>query len=145
MISESDMKYLLGAAVPLRLAFVTNSGWPIIVSLWYVHQDQKLYCATHKSAKILSHLRSGQRCAFEIGNNEPPYRGIRGRGIVTLRQGRGEQVLRTLLSRYLKNVDSPLAKRLLARSQDEIVIEIRPERVYSWDFTDRMRGSLPDS
>ena len=142
MISESDTKYLLEATIPLRLAFVTNSGWPFIVSLWYVYQDQKLYCATHKSAKILNHLRSGQKCAFEIGNNEPPYRGIRGRGTMTLLQGRGEQVLKTLLSRYLKNVDSPLAKRLLARSQDEIVIEIRLERTYSWDYTKRMRESI---
>jgi hypothetical protein len=54
-------------------------------------------------------------------------------------------MLRTLLSRYLKNVDSPLAIQLLSRSRDEIVMEIKPERIYSWDFTDRMRGSVSDS
>jgi hypothetical protein len=140
MISESDTRYLVEATVPLRLACVTSSGWPIVASLWYVYQDGKLYCATRKSAKILRHIESGQKCAFEVSNNEPPYRGVRGRGIVTLRQGRGADMLRLLLSRYLRSVDSPFAKRLLANSQDEIVIELEPERTYSWDFTKRMRG-----
>lgn len=144
-MSEKDAMYLTEASVPLRLACITDSDWPLVVSLWYVYQDGNLYCATHRSAKILRHLRSGRRCAFEVGNNEPPYRGVRGRGFVTLIEGRGEWMLRTLLSRYLKNVDSPLAIQLLSRSRDEIVMEIKPERIYSWDFTDRMRGSVSDS
>lgn len=141
MIGESDTRYLMEATVPLRLACVTSYGWPIVLSLWYAYQDGKLYCATRKSAKILRHIRSGQKCAFEVGNNEPPYRGVRGRGIVTLREGRGADMLRLLLFRYLKSVDSPFAKRLLAKSQDEIVIEIEPEKTYSWDFTKRMRNT----
>jgi len=144
VIAEKDAMYLTETTVPLRLACVTNSGWPIVISLWYIYEDGKLYCATHKSAKILRHLRSGHRCAFEVGNNEPPYTGLRGRGVVTLITERGEQMLKKLLPRYLKNVDSPLAKQLLSRSRDEIVIEIEPERIYSWDFTERMRGSVSD-
>jgi len=140
MTGESDTRYLMEATVPLRLACVTSSGWPIIISLWYVYQDGKLYCATRKSAKILRHIRSKMKCAFEVSNNEPPYRGVRGKGTVTLRQGRGEDMLRLLISRYLKSVDSHFAKRLLAKSQDEIVIEIEPEKTYSWDFTKRMRS-----
>jgi len=53
-----------------------------------------------------------------------------GRGAITLHQGRGEEMLRTQFLRNLKNVDSPFARRLLA-SQDEIVIEISPEKIYS--------------
>lgn len=140
MTSERDSRYLTEATVPLRLVCVTSSGWPIAVSLWYVYQDGKLCCATRKSARILRHIGSGQKCAFEVSNNEPPYRGVRGRGIVTLREGRGADMLRLLLSRYLKSVDSQFAKRLLANSQDEIVIEIEPERTYGWDFTKRMRS-----
>jgi nitroimidazol reductase NimA-like FMN-containing flavoprotein (pyridoxamine 5'-phosphate oxidase superfamily) len=144
MMSESNARYLTEATLPLRLACVTDSGWPIVVSLWYVYQDGKLYCATRKSAKILQHIKSGQKCAFEVSNNEPPYRGLRGRGTVTLQEGRGADVLRVLLSRYLRNVDSPFAKRLLAKSQEEIVIEIKPESTYKWDFTKRMRGATLD-
>lgn len=46
------------------------------------------------------------------------------------------------LGRCLKSVDSLFARRLLARSQDEIVIEISPEKIYSWNFTKRMQDSI---
>jgi hypothetical protein len=45
----------------------------------------------------------------------PPYRGVRGRGIATLNDDRGEEILRRLIERYLGDSSSRLASFLLAR------------------------------
>ena len=39
--------------IPLRLACLSTSGWPIVISLWYTYMDSKIYCATQKNAKIV--------------------------------------------------------------------------------------------
>ena len=46
-------------------------------------------------------------------------------------------MLGSLMDRYLAP-DDPLIPRLLARADDEVAIEIVPERWFSWDFSGRM-------
>jgi hypothetical protein len=42
----------------------------------------------------------------------------------------------------LARADSPLAERLLSPDRDEVRIRIDPSRVYTWDFSHRMQGSI---
>ncbi len=135
-------QYLKEMRIPLRLAAVTESGWPLVLSLWYVLDDGKLWCATQNTAKIVRHLEADSRCAFEVASEQPPYRGVRGQGRARLSSGRGEEVLNVLLDRYLGGSDSPLAQRLLAKRETEVAIEITPVTLFAWDYTRRMRGSV---
>ena len=52
-----DTKDLVNLVVPLRLACLTNSGWPMIVSLWFKFLNDRFYCATQENAKIISYLK----------------------------------------------------------------------------------------
>jgi nitroimidazol reductase NimA-like FMN-containing flavoprotein (pyridoxamine 5'-phosphate oxidase superfamily) len=135
-------QYLKEMRIPLRLAAVTESGWPLVLSLWYVLDDAKLWCATQNTAKIVRYLEADSRCAFEVASEQPPYRGVRGQGRARLSSERGEQVLDILLDRYLGRRDSPLAQRLLAKRNTEVAIEITPVTLFVWDYTDRMQGSV---
>ena len=47
-------------------------------------------------------------------------------------------MLEQLLGRYLGGHDSALAKWLLSRSEDEVLITISPRRWFSWDYRERM-------
>lgn len=143
LISPENAKYLDEAQIPLSLACVTNAGWPTVLSLWYIHSEGKIWCATQNTAKVVEYLRREPRCAFEVAGEVPPYRGVRGQGVASLSEERGKEILERLLSRYLKGTQSPLAKRLLSRSENEIAIEIEPTNVFAWDYSERMRGSLP--
>jgi len=134
--------YLHQMRIPLRLAAVTRTGWPLVVSLWYLYENGRLYCATQNTAKIVTHLGREPRCAFEVATDQPPYRGVRGQGKAHISPRRGTEILTRLLERYLGGTSSSLAKRLLARSVDEVVIEIEPIAFTTWDFTTRMRTSL---
>ncbi len=135
-------RYLKEMRIPLRLAAVTESGWPLVLSLWYVLDDGKLWCATQNTAKIVHYLEADPRCAFEVASEQPPYRGVRGQGRARLSSERGEEVLKILLDRYLGGSDSPLARRLLAKRETEVAIEITPVTLFVWDYTQRMRGSV---
>ena len=103
--------FLENVRIPVRLASKTKTGWPMVVSLWFLHRDGFLYCATQKSAKIVSYLRNDARCAFEIAADQPPYCGIRGQARARIDDRFGGEMLEQLLIRYLGGID----KRAIAK------------------------------
>ena len=135
--------FLDAVCIPLRLSCVTTSGWPYVLSLWYLHDAGRLYCATLETARVVEYLRREPRCGFEIASDQPPYCGVRGRALAEIDPAQGANVLGRLLDRYLGSRDSSLAHRLLARSQDEVAIVLTPVQVFTWDYRQRMAGTAP--
>lgn len=130
--------FLTTATIPMRLAAVSGGGWPVVVSLWYVYAEGALWCATQESARIVQHLKGNPRCGFEVAPNEPPYRGVRGRGVVRFDTVRGREMIERLIDRYLQSRESRLARWLIERSADEVALRIDDLVVSSWDYTRRM-------
>jgi nitroimidazol reductase NimA-like FMN-containing flavoprotein (pyridoxamine 5'-phosphate oxidase superfamily) len=130
--------YLDAVRIPLRLACKTKTGWPVVVSLWFLHQNEFLYCATQKTAKIVEYLMTDARCAFEIAEDRPPYCGIRGQARANIDENIGKEILEKLLLRYLGDTSNDLAKKLLAKSETEVAIVLEPRHIVSWDFSNRM-------
>jgi hypothetical protein len=135
--------YLEAANIPLRLACTTRSGWPVAVSLWFKHQNGRLFCATQKSARVVAYLKNDPRCAFEIAADLPPYCGVRGQAIAHIDESIGLKILEQLLVRYLGGLDSKLARSLIAKSENEVAIILKPVKIYTWDFSNRMQEILP--
>lgn len=133
-------EYLNEVRIPIRLACKTRTDWPMVISLWFLHRDGLLYCATQKSAKIIDYLQNDARCAFEIAEDRPPYCGIRGQARAKIDEKLGVEILKKLLIRYLGNTNNDLAKKLLANRESEVAIVLEPIRVYTWDFSDRMKS-----
>jgi hypothetical protein len=131
-------EFLNEVRIPIRLACKSMTGWPVVVSLWYLHQGGLLYCATQKSAKLINYLQRDDRCGFEIAEDRPPYCGIRGQARAKIDDSLGIDILERLLIRYLGGTQSTLAKRLLANSDKEVAIVLDPVQVFTWDFSDRM-------
>jgi len=137
-LTELD-EFLDSVHIPVRLGCKTKSDWPMVVSLWYLHQNGQLFCATQNNAKVISYLQHDPRCAFEIAEEHPPYCGVRGQAIATIDKSIGSAVLKQLLQRYLGSTKNSLAEQLLARSETEVAIVLKPIRIFTWDFTDRMK------
>jgi hypothetical protein len=140
--AEADA-FLTEQRVPIRLAVRTGPDgdglW--MLSLWYRWlPDRAVFeCATNRRADVVGHLERHDGVAFEVSTNEPPYRGVRGAGTATIEPDRGQERLRDLLERYLGGTDSRLAEELLSPDREEVRIVVEPDRLYSWDFTERMR------
>jgi nitroimidazol reductase NimA-like FMN-containing flavoprotein (pyridoxamine 5'-phosphate oxidase superfamily) len=132
--------HLREAVIPLRLGVVSESGHPLVLSLWFVWRDGALWCATAPDARVIRLLRRDPRCGFEVAREAPPYCGVRGQGVAELVPERGGEILEALIDRYLGTRDSSFARWLLGRRDDEVAIRIAPERITSWDFRARMRS-----
>ncbi len=136
--SENQIEEFLDEIkVPIRIACNTKHGlW--MVSLWFIYRDGNIYCASSKDSDIVSFLRDYPDIAFEISTNNPPYRGVRGRGKVELEEDPDKELLKELFNRYIENKDIPLKNYLFSDDREEININIEPSVLYSWDFTERM-------
>jgi nitroimidazol reductase NimA-like FMN-containing flavoprotein (pyridoxamine 5'-phosphate oxidase superfamily) len=132
--------YLRDTVVPARVACLSHTGWPIVLSLWYLYRDGVLWCASQSNAQVIRRLREDPRCAFEIAPNEPPYCGVRGQGRASVEATQGAEILRGLVARYIGSKDSELARWLFSRSDQEVAIRIEPVRIVTWDYRKRMTG-----
>ena len=135
---EEVHAFLDEAVIPMRLAANTSSGFPVVLSLWFVREGDDLLGAVHRDAKIAKRLQADDRCAFEIATNDPPYRGVRGQARAALSSDGAPELLERLLLRYLGTTDSKLGRFLMSRATDERVIRVSPRSVASWDYTARM-------
>ena len=113
------------------------------VSLWFIHQNGQLLCATQKSARVVSYLQDNPRCAFEIAADLPPYCGVRGQALASIDQMSGAETLEQLLTRYLGGTENSLGRKLLAKRDDEVAIILRPVNIFTWDFSNRMGDVIP--
>ena len=136
--TDQIQHFLQDVRIPLRIACNGASGFPVLASLWFVPEGGKLWCATQRGSSVVSLLSRDSRCAFEVSVETPPYRGVRGTGVATLHDDRGEEILRVLMERYLEDTDSKLASFLLARVEQETAIAIEPQTLVSWDYQERM-------
>ena len=132
--------FLTETTVPIRIACRTPRDDLWMLSLWYEYDDGEFRCATSANADIVDFLQSTAEVAFEVSTNDVPYRGVRGRGTASLGPDRDKKQLRTLLERYLGGTDSSLAESLLSPDLEEVRIRITPDKLYSWDFSERMTG-----
>lgn len=131
-------RYLQQTAIPVRLA-TSGVQAPIVQSLWFLFDDDALWCCTRSDALLTQRLRRNAACGFEIAGDLPPYRGVRGTGVADIHSpDRAAEVLPQLIDRYLGDRDLPLATWLMSRLDDEVAIRIGSLRVTSYDFTTRM-------
>ena len=134
--------YLKETKIPLRLAAQTPSGWPTVISLWYLFEDGCFFCATPRKAKIVSYVLAEPRCGLEVASDLPPYCGVRGPALAQIDENRGLEILEQLLYRYLGGIDNPLAQGLLNRTEPEAAIRLEPQNLYTWNFSKRMQNLL---
>ena len=136
--SKESFNYLCKMVIPIRLAMVPESGYPVVVSLWFIPFENAIWCASSRNAKIIPILENNNRCGFEVAPDKPPYLGLRGQADVSLDHNRGTEILVMLIDRYLKERNAKLASWLISRSADEVGIRLAPIRCHSWNFSSRM-------
>jgi nitroimidazol reductase NimA-like FMN-containing flavoprotein (pyridoxamine 5'-phosphate oxidase superfamily) len=129
--------FLDDTVIPIRIASAGRTS-PLVQSLWFLYDEDALWCASQVESVLTRRLHADPRCGFEIAGDLPPYRGVRGSGQAELLPERAATVLPRLISRYLGDEPSPLATWLLSRVDSEVAIRISDLRVTSYDFTSRM-------
>lgn len=141
--SRSELAEFLDAAlIPIRLGCRHTNGGLWMLSLWYDYDGEYFRCATGSESAVARFLREDPAVCFEVSTNRPPYMGVRGAGTATLLPDEEKTLLGSLLDRYLGGRESELATLLLDDDRAEMTIRIEPDRLFTWDFTDRMESIL---
>lgn len=143
--TPQTIQYLHETIIPVRLSCITETGWPVVLSLWYTYHDGAIYCATQQHAKVVGYLQHQDRCAYEIAADTPPYCGIRGQATAVIQPDLGALILDKLLLRYLGSYDTPLARKLRQRTATEVAIRIDPINTFTWNFSSRMQSAASDT
>ena len=139
--SDEISRSIPDSKIPIRIAFMKSNSLPAVVSLWYVCKGGKIYCATQKTAKIVSYLKKNPLCGFEIAADKPPYKGMRGEGTARILNETGAYVLDLLMDKYLGEKKSALSKFLKDNSKTEVAIEITPKKIVNYDYSKRMKDA----
>lgn len=130
--------FLAQSVIPMRLSVISKTGWPIVLSLWFLYEDGVLKCASRRQSKVIKFLEENPRCGLEIAGETPPYYGVRGQGIATISEQGAAALLERLANRYIGTAETPFRKWLLAGADDEAAVSIAPTRLMSWDYRKRM-------
>ena len=130
-------RFLEETVIPVRLATIGRSG-PLVQSLWFLHDNGSLWCATQADAVVVRRLTADPRCGFEVAADAPPYRGVRGGATATIVADAAGEVLPRLIERYLGEEPSPLGTWLMSRIDAEVAIRLDDLQVSSWDYSGRM-------
>ena len=129
--------FLRDAVIPMRLA-TRGEKWPLVQSLWFLFEGSALWFCTQQDSVVARRLESNPRCAFEVAGDNPPYRGVRGRGVASLDTELAAGLLERLLSHYQVDPESSLASWLQSRLDNEVAIRIDTLVLSSWDYSSRM-------
>ncbi len=133
-------EYLAKTVTPMRIA-VGGTDYPLLCSVWFSYDssDGLIRCISHERSELIKSLTKHPQCSFDISPNQPPYKGVRGRGSVVLKREGGTELLNLLMNRHLGSTDSSLSRWLLSRAAEEITIEIKPISLSTWDYSSRMQ------
>ena len=136
---EQINRFIPDIKIPIRLGFIKSNNVPAVISLWYVCNGGKIYCAVQKTAKIVPYIQKSTICGFEIAADKPPYKGMRGEGTVQILNETGAYVLDLLIDKYLGEKESTLSKFLKNNSKTEVALQITPQKIFNYDYSERMK------
>lgn len=139
-MTEAEVDSFLESKLNLQLATIDETGEPNIQPLWFYYDkgDKKLYVMTRKTTKKIQNIRNKPSVYFSIDDENFPYKGVKGKGAVTISENADSvvPVVEKINLKYLGTLDHPLAKIITeaARNGDEVLLEINPRFFSTWDF-----------
>lgn len=139
-MSKEEVERFLEKTLNLQLATIDKQGDPNIQPVWFYYDKdgEKLWINTSKSARKTQNIRERSTIYFSIDDENPPVRGVKGKGIATIIED-----LKTVIPlgerislKYLGTLDHPIAKMISEDSKkgEVVLIEISPNFFSTWDY-----------
>ena len=139
-MTKEEIDRFLASKMMLQMATVDGQGEPNIQPVWFYYDKnrEKLLITTSKLAKKVQNLRNKPILYFSIDDENLPYKGVKGKGSVTIIEDPNRTVLEgdKISTKYLGTLDDPIAKMITEHSKkgENVVIEISPKFFSTWDY-----------
>jgi general stress protein 26 len=139
-MTGEEAEIFLESKLNLQLATNDEQCNPNIQPVWFYYDKdvKKLFITTSKSAKKTKNLRNRPNVYFSIDDENPPYKGVKGRGIATIIEDPKRIVPQgdIISLKYLGTLDHPIAKMISDHSEkgEVVLVEISPKFFSTWDY-----------
>ena len=141
-LNEQEIKdFLTNSKLNVHLGTVDEKNEPNIHPIWYYFDSlsNKLYVETYKESKKFSNIKKNNTVYFCIDEPNPPYKGVRGKGKVTIPEdiNFNISIAEKIMVKYFGDLENPVAKQLLSfiKNGDSVMLEISPEYYSTWDYS----------
>jgi general stress protein 26 len=139
-MTKEEAEKFLESKLNLQLATIDEQGDPNIQPVWFYYDkdEEKLWINTSKFAKKTQNILKRSTIYFSIDDENPPVRGVKGKGIATIIDDLkivvplGEKIS----LKYLGTLDHPIAKMISEDSKKGgvVLVEISPKFFSTWDY-----------
>ena len=139
-MTKEEAEKFLESKLNLQLATIDEQGDPNIQPVWFYYDkdEEKLWINTSKFAKKTQNILKRSTIYFSIDDENPPVRGVKGKGIATIIDDLkivvplGEKIS----LKYLGTLDHPIAKMISEDSKKGgvVLVEISPKFLSTWDY-----------
>ena len=139
-MTEKEIERFLGTKLILQMSTIDEKGEPNIQPVWFYYDTnrEKLLVTTAKISKKTKNLLKKPILYFSIDDENFPYKGVKGKGSVTIIEDPDRTVLEgeKISLKYLGTLEHPIAKMITEHSKkgDNVVIEINPKFFSTWDY-----------
>src|SRR5687767_8194673 len=140
-MTKKEIDRFLESKLMLQISTIDELGEPNIQPVWFYYDKngEKLLVTTSKIARKTKNLRIKPILYFSIDDENFPYKGVKGKGSVTIVEdpkrtvSEGEKIS----MKYLCTLDHPIAKMITESSKngDNVLIEISPKFFSTWDYS----------
>jgi nitroimidazol reductase NimA-like FMN-containing flavoprotein (pyridoxamine 5'-phosphate oxidase superfamily) len=139
-MTKEEVDRFLESNLNLQIATIDEQGEPNIQPVWFYYDKnrEKLLVTTSKIAKKTQNLRNKPNLYFSIDDENLPYKGVKGKGSVTIVEDPNEIIPKgdKISMKYLGTLDHPVAKTITEHSKkgNNVLIEISPKFFSTWDY-----------
>lgn len=140
-MSDEEIDEFLSENNTLRLATVSENGWPHVVPLAYARLDESdsLFVLTHPDQRKSRNLFYDNRLGAVIDDGEqyPDLRGVffHGRATIVSREEKMKRLERAWIDQCYDGELPPIVKQVYSRRDGWVWFEITPVHRVSWDNT----------
>jgi PPOX class probable F420-dependent enzyme len=140
-MSKEEVERFLESKLNLQLATIDKQGDPNIQPVWFYYDKdaEKLWINTSKTSKKTQNIRKRPNIYFSIDDENPPVRGVKGKGIATIIEDLEIVVpLGDRISlKYLGTLEHPIAKMISedSRKGGVVLVEISPKFYSTLDYS----------
>jgi PPOX class probable F420-dependent enzyme len=136
-MTDEEIQTFLQEQCTLQVATIDHDGFPHLVAMWYILQEQRIVFWTYAKSQKAVNLRRDPRltCLVESGHNYQELRGVQIKGRATMIndraavQGYGERIF----ARYTGPLDDNVRPQIAAQAAKRLVVIVEPVEVVSWD------------
>ena len=142
-VDDPIVAALLAGPNLARLAYISVSGRPRVVPIWFAHDAGELIMVTGPRADKLKALEKNPAVAVTIDSSTPPYKVLLIEGEAALEPVEGmAPEYRQIVERYLGVAAEAYLQKLLPRVKQQVRIRISPHTWRVFDFVKRYPKSL---